>query len=58
MNEPVNPAGVIHLFKAPKKALIPKARLASTMNQPDIRVLGRFPCPGTHDLHSSGAASI
>jgi hypothetical protein len=45
-------------LKALRKALISKARLVSTMNQTDIRVLDPLLVPGTQDFHSSGAASI
>jgi hypothetical protein len=59
MNELVNPAGFsFYCIKARTRALIPKAQLAATMNQPDIRVLVGLPPPGTQDIHSSGAASI
>jgi hypothetical protein len=42
----------------PWKAMIPKAKRISTVNQPDIRGLSALRGQSSHDYDSSGAASI
>jgi hypothetical protein len=60
MNEPVNPivATLIIFPVHPWRAQDLEAKLFSTVNQTDIRVLLAAKRAGTHDCDSSGAASI